>query len=399
MCLVHLLGDSSLADLTFRRSALTWLLYGLLGWYAYLQGAINPLMPLLRRDLDLSFTLSSLHPSAFALGMISAGLLGDRALSRFGMRGMLWGGSFGMVIGVLLLVSGTIAPLTVLGTYLMGMLGTMAMIGVQTSLVLLHGGSAPVAITEANIIGSLTAVAVPIAIGFLEGSGSSWRWALLIVVALWMLLFALKGHTPLPAAPPLKRGAAGKLPLNVRVYLLTIFVAGGVEWGGWLFAADYLIIRAGLDAATAAGMVALFPLGAVTGRVILSNLLRYRSPQSMLPYTMLCVFVGFPLFYAPSTLIVQGAGLFLMGAGAAGFFPLAVATVAVTAGALVSRASARVPLASGTAILVNPLLLGALADGIGLETAYLIVPVLAVVTLALILFANRLNAQLSRAQQ
>lgn len=387
------------AHAPFRRSSLTWLLYGLLGWYAYMQGAINPLMPLLRRDLDLSFTLSSLHPSAFALGMISAGLLGDHAFSRFGMRGVLWGGSFGMVIGVLLLVSGTIAPVTVTGAYVMGALGTLAMIGVQTSLALLHGRSAPIAITEANIIGSLTAAAVPLAIGLLEGSGSDWRWALLIVVGLWLGLFALQGRTPVPDPPAIKRGAEGRLPLNVRMYLLIIFVAGGVEWGGWLFAADYLIIRAGLDAATAAGMVALFPLGAVTGRVILSRLLRYRPPQAMLPYTMLCALVGFPLLYAPSTLIVQGAGLFLMGMGAAGFFPLAVATVAVTAGPLVSKASARVPMASGTAILIYPLLLGALADALGLEIAYLIVPALTAATLALILFANGLSARQLRAQQ
>jgi fucose permease len=376
----------------FRRSSLTWVLYGMLGWYAYMQGAINPLMPLLRRDLELSFTQSSLHPAAFALGMITAGLTGERVLHRFGMRAVLWGGSFGMVLGVLLLVSGTIAPMTVAGAYLMGVLGTMAMIGVQTSLVLLHGHSAPVAITEANILGSLTAAAVPLAIGYLEGSGSDWRWALLLAVAVWLAMFTLQQRAAFPSAPPLKRGAEGKLPFNVRLYLFMIFVAGGVEWGGWLFAADYLIVSIGLDTATAAGMVALFPLGAVTGRVILSRLLRRHAPQRLLPYTMLCVFVGFPLFYVPSALIVQGAGLFLMGLGAAGFFPLAVSTVAITAGPLVSQASSRVPLATGVAILTYPVLLGVLADTIGLQTAYLIVPMMAVITLGMILFANRISA-------
>ncbi len=386
-------------DVKFRRSSLTWLLYGMLGWYAYAQGAMTPLMPLLRLDLDLSFTLSSLHPAAFALGMITVGLTGERVINRFGMRAALWGGSFGMVVGILLLVSGTVITATVTGAYLMGVLGTLAMIGVQTSLVLLHGRIASVAITEANIIGSLTAAMVPLAIGFLEGSGSNWRWALLILVALWLAFFALQQGAPLPSAPPLKRGAEGKLPFPVRLYLLIIFIAGGVEWGGWLFAADYLIVRVGLDIAAAASMVALFPLGAVTGRVILSRLLRRQTPQRLLPYTMLCVFVGFPLFYVPSTLPLQGVGLFLMGLGAAGFFPLAVATVTLTAGSLVSQASSRVPIASGMAILINPLILGALADTLGLETAYLIVPLLAVITLVMILFANRLNAHALRSEQ
>lgn len=88
-----------------------------------------------------------------------------------------------------------------------------------------------------------------------------------------------------------------------------------------------------------------------------------------------------------------------MGLGAAGFFPLAVATVTLTAGSLVSQASSRVPIASGMAILINPLILGALADTLGLETAYLIVPLLAVVTLVMILFANRLSAHALRSEQ
>ncbi len=385
----------TMPSLEFRRSALTWLLYGMLGWYAYGQAAITPLMPLLRRDLGLSFTISSLHPAAFALGMISAGLLGDRAAQQLGMRGVFWGGTFGMTLGMLLLTVGTAASMTITAAYLMGLAGTLAMISIQTSLVVLHGRSSPIALTESNIVASFTAAVVPLAVGVFEGSGQ-WRGALLIAPLVWAALFVWQGRAALPSRPSVKRSASGSLPIVVWLYLAAIFAAGGVEWGAWLFAADYLIVTMGLDAASAASMIALFPLGALSGRILLSRLLHRRTPQSLLPYTMLIVCVGFPLFYMSSPLIVKGAGLFLMGVGGSGFFPLAVAAVTSAAGPHFGRASAYVPLASGAAILINPPLLGSVADAVGLSTAYVIVPTLALLTLGVVVLAN---AQHSRAQQ
>ncbi|MEP7291141.1 MAG: hypothetical protein ABI835_05130 [Chloroflexota bacterium] len=71
---------------TFIRDRFTWLAYLMLAYYAYMISALGPLMPFLRVELNLSYSVAALHLSAFAVGMILAGLTADRAVRR------AWGG-------------------------------------------------------------------------------------------------------------------------------------------------------------------------------------------------------------------------------------------------------------------------------------------------------------------
>src|SRR5215208_3769231 len=75
------------ANAPFRRDELTWLAFGMLGFYNYLLSGLDPLMPSLREELGLSYTIASLHFGAFAVGMILAGLVGDRVVRRHGRHG------------------------------------------------------------------------------------------------------------------------------------------------------------------------------------------------------------------------------------------------------------------------------------------------------------------------
>lgn len=54
-------------------------------------------MPALREELGLSYTVASLHFSAFAAGMILAGLVGDRIVRRYGRATVFWTGAAGLV--------------------------------------------------------------------------------------------------------------------------------------------------------------------------------------------------------------------------------------------------------------------------------------------------------------
>ena len=65
---------------SFSRDNFTWFIYLTLGYYAYLLNAIGPAMPFLRAELDLSYTLSSAHLSAFAVGILLAGVGGAEAI-------------------------------------------------------------------------------------------------------------------------------------------------------------------------------------------------------------------------------------------------------------------------------------------------------------------------------
>ncbi|MEJ7653375.1 MAG: hypothetical protein WKH64_08525 [Chloroflexia bacterium] len=71
----------------FRRDRSTWLAYIMLGYFAYTQAALGPIMPFLRAELKIGYTVGALHLSAFAVGMIAVGLFGDRIAERRGRAG------------------------------------------------------------------------------------------------------------------------------------------------------------------------------------------------------------------------------------------------------------------------------------------------------------------------
>src|SRR3712207_5002185 len=132
----------------FVRHPLTWATYGLVGYFAYMQTVLGPLMPFLRAEHGFSYTVASLHFSAFALGSLPVGLLGDRVTGRWGRRASLWGGGAGMAMGALLLGASPVTPGTILGAFLMGTCGGLLLITTQAVLADKHGEWRAVAITE-----------------------------------------------------------------------------------------------------------------------------------------------------------------------------------------------------------------------------------------------------------
>ena len=57
----------------FRRDRLTWVAYGMLAWFAYLQAAPGLVVAHLRDELGLSYAVGGLHVAAFAAGSMVAG--------------------------------------------------------------------------------------------------------------------------------------------------------------------------------------------------------------------------------------------------------------------------------------------------------------------------------------
>lgn len=70
----------------FTRDRLTWLAYLMLAYYAYVPGAFGPVMPFLRSELSLSYTMGGLHLTAFSVGMILTGMFGSTLSHRWGGR-------------------------------------------------------------------------------------------------------------------------------------------------------------------------------------------------------------------------------------------------------------------------------------------------------------------------
>lgn len=57
---------------TFHRDRFTWLAYLSLAFYGYFLNVLGPITPFLKEELRLSYTVSSFHFTAFAVGIRSA---------------------------------------------------------------------------------------------------------------------------------------------------------------------------------------------------------------------------------------------------------------------------------------------------------------------------------------
>src|SRR6185503_2982221 len=98
--------------ISFVRDRFTWLAYFMLAYFTFTQAALGPLMPFLRTELNLSYTVTGFHLSAFALGMVLAGLTADRLAQSWGRWLVFWGGGIGMALGALGLILSHQAILT-----------------------------------------------------------------------------------------------------------------------------------------------------------------------------------------------------------------------------------------------------------------------------------------------
>ncbi|NTV65875.1 MAG: MFS transporter, partial [Oscillochloris sp.] len=192
----------------FVRDRMTWVLYGMLSLYSLALNALGPMLPYLRQDLQLSNTTASLHGSSFAAGMILAGLGGARLVQRLGSPLALSVGCVGLSLGALGLAFANQLWLSLGACLLMGALGSLVLLLVPTLLVERHPRDHTRSLTEANVGGSLAAVAAPLLIGTLVQTGLGWRSVWLLAALSALILAGLGPHGPsTPAATPEAQGS------------------------------------------------------------------------------------------------------------------------------------------------------------------------------------------------
>lgn len=376
----------------FARDSATWMTYGLVGYFAFMETVLGPVMPFLRTELGLDYTTASLHFSAFALGSVLLGLLGDRLVARLGRRGALWTGAFGMAAGAVVLISSPGAFGTIPAAFCMGLCGALLLVTSQALLSDRHGEYSAVAVTESNVTASACAIAAPLLVGACAASGLGWRAALAVPAAALLLLAAtfFFRSSDLPRGPAPEDERAGGRALPPRYWAFWALVTFGVasEWCLGYWGADFLAAGTGLSRAASATSLTIFFVAMLLGRIASSRLARILPPTALLAAILCLALVGFPLFWASPGSVLTLAGLFLTGFGIGGVYPLGVSAAIATAPHNADAAAARLAVGGGGAILVAPLVLGALADRTGIGTAFGIVMPLLLAALLLALFAG-----------
>ena len=123
---------------------------------------------------------------------------------------------------------------------------------------------------------------------------------------------------------------------------------------------------------------AAFAAGMLAGRLIGDRLTDRHGGAAVLRGGMVLVAVGLLAGALLDHPLVFGAGLVVAGVGAAGLFPLAFSAAATTPGVAAGAAAATVSLAARLGFMVEPVIMGTLAQLVGLRWAFVAVAALAV---------------------
>ena len=359
------------------RGPITWYCYLLLGFFVFTLTMQGNIVPFLKQELSLTYRETGLHASAIAVGAIIVGLIGDKIVRCYGRRAMLTLGTLACAGGALMLC---VAPAA------WASIGACAMIGLGASFIPtvafavladLHGERRNTAINESSAINYGLAVLAPLLTSLCISLSLGWRSAVIIGAALGpgVVLVFRRVILPPPVQPAITTGGAS-LPGAYWAYWSAISFSVAIEFCILLWSPEFLAKIVGLSQASAAAAAAAFVLAMFVGRVFGSFLARSIAVERLLVAQLAVTLIGFLIYWSFSQPVLAIAGLFILGLGVSILFPLTVGLAIGAAGAASDAASARATIAFGIALLVTPVLLGSLADRIGLRSAHWLVPIL-----------------------
>lgn len=360
----------------FRRDRLTWLLYVLLAWFAYLQAAPGVIVPRLREELGFSYAVGGLHVAAFAAGTTLAGATSARLERTVGRTRLLWSACALMGVGTALLTLAADPRATIGSIALMGAAGGLVLATVQAGLADHHAGRSAVALTEANVAAAVSYLALVGALLVAAVFGLDWRAALLASLAVPAAVWLANRRTRVGSVHLDATTSKGALPVVFWVAGVMLMCATAAEWCIAAWGTTYVqqAMESSPDGAVA--VMAGYFVGVLGGRVLGSRLTRRHDPAPLFAVALGVALLGFAVLW-PATGPVQSAvGLTLLGVGLGNLFPMGLSVAVALAPARTGLASGRVVLMTSVAILVAPLTVGTLADATSLRSALLVVPIL-----------------------
>jgi MFS family permease len=175
---------------------------------------------------------------------------------------------------------------------------------------------------------------------------------------------------PAAAATPRPRGRRIAAPL---VALAAVTVAGAIIEGGPSDWSALRLERLGAGPGAAALGFAAFTAGMLAGRLTGDHLTDRLGGAAVLRGGMTLVAAGLLAGALVDHPLAFAAGLVVAGLGAAGLFPLAFSAAATTPGVAPGAGAATVSLAARLGFMAEPVLMGTLAELVGLRWAFAVV--------------------------
>lgn len=373
------------------RTKPTWVSYLQMGAYGAFVYALGASQILLRDEQQTSRTIAGLHGSAWALGLVIMSLFSASLTLRIGRGRAMRLGSLVLAVGILGYTSGLPVFVTISSVVIAGLGGALMVTGLSAFLSSQQNAAAPAAISEANALGAIAGLLGAVGVGVGVSLTLGWRPALWVLIAGLLLLEIWRGRSlrtyDVGEATEDNTADSRRLREIPKIFwwsLLVMLPAAGIEYCLALWSADLLREQGGFGSAAASTSLGVLVAGLIIGRVAGSRLAERFNPETLIIVAFGVSAVAFLVVWATTIPWLMLLFLFITGCGVALHWPLAIARTMRSAPGFVDRASGLGLFAAGIGVMVAPFALGALADGFGLRTAFLIVPALSVLGVVLV---------------
>ena len=374
-----------------QRGPAIWYAYLMNGFLTYFFNIQGNIVPFLRDELHLSYRAVSFHSSALAVGVLVIGLIGDRAMRRFGRQRSYWLGSLGIAAGAILICAAPNAWMSIPGFALIGLFGGLIPVVVVAVTADVPPNHRAVVYAESSIMAYVFALMAPLLTGLSLALALDWRSPLIAGMAAGAIILLIFRATPLPARPAPDIAHPTQLPLAYWAYWALLALGVAMEFSVILWSPEFLERVVGMSRGAAATGAAAFFAAMLLGRIVGSRLLRTMPARTLYLVALVLTFVGFLVYWGLSGPVAAISGLFVLGLGIAQCYPLSATLAVGAAGGDADKASARMMSAVGLALIATPPLMGGLADAVGLRLAHLVLPVLVAAAFGTLALARSLE--------
>ncbi|MEZ5086342.1 MAG: MFS transporter [Tessaracoccus sp.] len=371
------MSTASTAGAAYRRTRVTWVAFGALFAFGILNAALGPVLPYLRAAQGASYVAASLHPVAFAIGVVTAGIHANRSTAP--RKPIIIAGLGIAALAGLLLGYGDLIAVTIAAAFLLGLFATVALIRTWAVLADAHNQHRATAMAEGEVYVSLAGIATPILISLCAATFLGWQSFFLIAAAMVTVAVTAVWLTRLP--PVLPRDSdhiatpeqSQPVRLSTRRTLITIIAIVGAEWTLTFWAATFLDESVGIQQDTAVALVSVLFAASLLGRLLASRFALRLPTLTVLHLALGCALVGAPILLLAQNAVVATIGLSIAGIGIGATFPLASSLHVGASRRSSDQSMGQVLIVAGLG-QIAPLFTGALAQLVGLRAGLLVLP-------------------------
>ena len=317
-----------------------------------------------------------------SVGSVTAGLATSAIIKRIGRGLMLRYASILLATGILFFTLGQSLPFTLIGVVFTTCAGSLIIQGTASYLAYQQKQAAPAAISELHAIASSIGLLAPVLVGIGVTVGFGWRPGIQVAAVGVIIIEIIRGkHTDVYGPKAVEdeesdhHDVPGPFPsLFWWSWLILVFTAS-MEFSMLLWAPEVLSTQGGLTKGASAAALATIVGGMSVGRLVGARLTSKFDSEFLYRGALILSFFGFLGFWLSSSGLIMLISLTITGLGMSLHFPFGFERALRASGGRADRGGGKLSIGAGFASGVAPFALGTLADQIGIQGAYAIVPI------------------------